>query len=379
MLTRILLCRWFVVAMVVLGSVARAQQQPAAAVSPAAAPANPPRYQLVVPAGFEKVTVAGHTAVCQPQDVGWVRQALADVKPATRPTTMPADLLRRVKENRAAVTRQIVTDFAAPDDKGPNRLFDELLIPTLTKLDELRPPVFLLVCTQEKLRDLVAGGWGEPRFRYNRVAGEVSYDDRISMAIDRPMDDNVLPSIYGEKDTPEVKAKRLVAQVQKLDQDLARTLANEALPAVFNRLGQFIDEEYFVSLKLRRDQLWLAMGINGYFSGKYGSQLTGYARENWIRDITHEDRGYPVSAGPIDLTHPVEEGSLKPGAAPYYAQAIRRKAVGVVVKWVEKAGEASVTKVMVALRTGMPADGAGLVKLIKDVAGVDVSKDVAAQ
>ena len=377
MVTRISLCHWSFVAMVVLGGVAYAQQQqPTAPLAPAA---NPPRYQLVVPPGFEKVTVAGYTAVCQSQDSAWVRQALADVKPATRPTTMPADLLRRVKENRAAVTRQIVTDFAAPDEKGPNRLFDELLIPTLTKLDGLRPPVFLLVCTQEKLRGLVADGWGEPRFRYNRVAREVSYDDRISMAIDRPMDDNVLPSIYGEKDAPDVRAKRLVAQVQKLDQDLARTLANEALPAVFNRLGQFIDEEYFVPLKLRRDQLWLAMGINGYFSGKYGSQLTGYARENWIRDITFEDRRFPVSSGPIDLTNPADEASLKPGAGPYYAQAIRRKAVGVVVKWVEKAGEASVTKVIVAMRKGMPADGAGLVKLIKDVAGVDVSKDLAPQ
>jgi hypothetical protein len=375
MLSRIVLRRLLVAAMVVLGGVARAQQPPAA---PAAAAANPPRYLFVMPAGFEKVTVAGHTAVCQPADSAWVRQALAEVKPATRPTTMPADLLRRVKENRAAVTRQIVTDFAT-DEKGPNRLFDELLIPTLTKLDELRPPVFLLVCAQEKLRDLVAGGWGEPRFRYNRVAQEVSYDDRISMAIDRPMDDNVLPSIYGEKDAPDVKVKRLTAQVQKLDLDLVRTLANEALPSVFNRLGQFIDEEYFAPLKLRRDQLWLAMGVNGYFSGKYGSQLTGYARENWIRDITYEDRRFPVSAGPIDLVHPAEEGTLKPGAAAYYAQAIRRKAVGVVVKWVEKAGEASVTKVIVTLRKGVPADGAALVKLIRDVAGVDVSKDVAAQ
>jgi hypothetical protein len=376
MLTRIALRRWFVLAMVVLGSVALAQQPPAA---PAAAPANPPRFQFVMPAGFEKVVVAGHTAVCQPQDVAWVRQALGEVKPATRPTTMPADVLRRIKENRAAVTRQMVTDFAAPDEKGPNRFFDDLLIPTLTKLDELRPPMFLLVCTQEKLRQLVADGWGEPRFRYNRVANEVSYDDRISLAIDRPMDDNVLPAIYGEKDAAEAKAKRLTAQVQKLDLDLVRSIANESLPAVFNRLGQFIDEEYFAPLKLRRDQLWLAMGVNGYFSGKYGSQLTGYARESWVRDVTYEDRRFPVSAGAIDLTHPVEESALKPGAGPYYAQAMRRKAVAAVVKWVEKAGEGSVTKVIVALRKGVPADGPGLVKLIKDVAGVDVSKDVAAQ
>jgi hypothetical protein len=376
MLTRIVLRRSFIAAVVVLGGVARAQQQPAAPVPPAP---NPPRYQLVVPPGFEKVTVAGHTAVCQAKDLPWVRQALGDVKPATRPATMPADLLRRIKENRAAVTRQIVTDFAAPDDKGPNRLFDELLIPTLTRLDELRPPVFLLVCTQEELRALVADGWGAPRFRYNRVAHEVSYDARISLAIDRPMDDQVLPATYAEKDPPDARARRLVTQVQKLDQDLARTVANESLPAVFNRLGQFIDEEYFVPLKLRRDQVWLAMGVNGYFSGKYGATLTGYSREAWIRDITYEDRRFPVSARPIDLTRPADERSLKAGAAPYYAQAMRRTAVAAVVKWVAKAGEPSVTKVIAALRQGVPTDGPALVKLIRDVAGVDVSKDLAPQ
>ncbi|HEY7118384.1 MAG TPA: hypothetical protein VH475_17475, partial [Tepidisphaeraceae bacterium] len=61
-----------------------------AAPGPAAAPAAasgqkpaatepPARRELVMPPGYEKVTVAGHTALCEPNDAAWVKQALGDV------------------------------------------------------------------------------------------------------------------------------------------------------------------------------------------------------------------------------------------------------------------------------------------------------------
>jgi hypothetical protein len=292
---------------------------------------------------------------------------------------MPADVLRRVTENRAAVVRQMAADFGLPDDKEPNRFFDEQLIPTLRKLDELRPPVYFLVSTYDQLRALVADGWGEPRFRYNRAAGEVSYDDRISLAVDRPVDDTVLAATYAPGDAPEARVKRLAASVQKVQADLTRSIAVESEPAVFNRLGQHIHERYFEPLKLRRDQLWLGMGVNGYFTCKYGAQLTGRPRDDLLKSMTFEDRRFPVSSRPIDLAHPADEAALKPGAGPYYHQAMRRKAVAAVMRWVAQAGEPSVTKVLVALRANPPADGAALVKMIRDVAGVDLSKDLAPQ
>jgi hypothetical protein len=364
--------------LVIAGGV-RAQQAAAPSTGAAAAATTPKRFEMVVPPGWERVSVAGRTAVCRPADAAWVRQALGEVKATTRPTTMPADLVKRVTDNRTAVTRAIVADFALADDREVGRLFDELLIPTLTKMQELRPPIIFLVCTQPQLRELVASGWGEPKLRYNRVAQEVSYDDRVSLAIDRPMDDTVLPARYAESDPPEVRAKRLTAEVQQLEANVTARVAAEGLPAIYNRVGQFLDEQFLEPLKLRRDQLWLAMGVNGFFTGKYGEMLTGHPRDAWLRSLTYEDRRQPVGARSIDLTRPADEATMRPGAAPYYTQAMRRKAVAVVAKWVEKTGEPSVTKVLVALRKGVPADGAGLVKLIQDVAGVDVSKDVAAQ
>jgi hypothetical protein len=273
----------------------------------------------------------------------------------------------------------MVADLALPDDKLPNQFFDEALIPTLKKLDAVRPSLFILVTTKPQLLELARTGWGEPRFRYNRVANDVSIDDRVSLSIDRPDDDTNLPSFYDEKEAPDARAKRLTAQIQKLQADLAQTVANEAQPAVFNRLGQFLEERVFQPLKLGKDQMWLAMGINGYLVGKYGAQLTSIPKDAWIQMTTYEDRRYPVSARPIDLVHPADPGTLKPGAEMLYVQAMRRKAVAAVNRWAKEKGDASLTKVLAAVRANKPADGAALVKLIQEQSGVDLSKDLAPQ
>src|SRR4051812_6150282 len=144
-----------------------AQQAPPAPPRPATAPAVPP-YVLVMPPGYQKVVVGEHTAVCLPADAEWVKKGLTEAKPATRPTTMPADLLKRIADNRAAVVKQMVADLALTDDKQPNRLFDEQIIPTMKKLEALRPPIYFLICTREQLRELTKAGWGEPRYHYNR-------------------------------------------------------------------------------------------------------------------------------------------------------------------------------------------------------------------
>src|SRR4051812_12627945 len=85
----------------------------------------PARYEMVMPPGFEKVTVGSHVALCKPADLEWVKKGLAETKPATRPTTMPADVLKRTTQNRAEVVKQMVTDLGLADDKDVNALFDE--------------------------------------------------------------------------------------------------------------------------------------------------------------------------------------------------------------------------------------------------------------
>lgn len=357
-------------AIVFFSSVAGAQP---AATAPATAPA---RYVMVPPPGFEKVAVGGHVAVCKTADIEWVKKALTEIKPATRPTTMPVDVLKKATAARAEVVRQMVADLGLADDKDVNALFDEKILPTLKKLDEMKPPVFFLVLSHDQLRALCREGWGEPRFHYNRAAGEVSYSDNVMLSIERPMDDSVLPFFSEEKDSPETRGKNLASGIQRLDFELANLIADQTEPAIFNLLTQHISSKSFDIPKTPRDQQWLAMGVTGYFAAKYAGMLTLEPRDLWLKMMTFEDARFPVSSKPIDLTKPLDPASMRPAAVPYYGQAMRRKAVAVVMKWAEKNGEASVTKAALAARAKPPADGAGLVKLIQEVTGVDLTKEL---
>jgi hypothetical protein len=359
-----------------LGATAQPASPPPAGATTAPAA---PRFTVTVPPGYEKVTVGGHVALCLPQDAAWVRKALTDLKPATRPATMPADLLKRVVENRATVVKQMTSDLALADDKSVNEFFDNKLLSTLRKLDALKPGVYFLVCNRQQLRELAQTGWGEPRIHYNRVANEVSVDDNIRLALDRPMDDAVLPAFYDEKDAPDARSVKLATGVQQLEASLVKMIAEQGQPQVFNLVSQYMGETHFDPIKLRRDQQWFALGTVGYLAAKYAGQLTPTPKETWLKDITFDHPRMPVTARAIDLTKPLEESAMKPAAVPYYHQAMRRKAIGVVAKWAEKSGDAALTKVFTAVRSTKPADGAALVTLIQQVTGADLAKDLAAQ
>jgi hypothetical protein len=365
-----------------LVSICAAAAFPLAAHGQAAVPAAtaPARYVVTVPPGYEKHTAAGHTAICLPRDAAWVKKALAEVKPATRPSTMPADLLQRATAARPAVVKQMVADLGLGDDKAANAFFDDKLIPTLRKLDEVRPPVFFLVCTRDELRELAKTGWGEPRFHYNRVSNDVRYNDNVMVSIDRPMDDSVLPAFFDEKHAPDERSRNLAAGIQQLHTSLAKLVADQSPPNVFNMLAQHLGETYFEPLKLRRDQQWFALGAVGNLAAKYAGQLTHVPREAWLKDITFDPPQFPVTARTIDLARPMEEAALRPAAVPLYHQAMRRKSIRAVARWGEKAGDGAVAKVVAALRTAPPADGAALVKLVQAAAPeFDVAKELAPQ
>jgi hypothetical protein len=355
----------------------------AAPAAPAAAPvktdAPAERKAVVIPPGYEKVTVAGHTALCEPNDVVWVKQALADVKPPQKAGVTPGDMIQTLVDKRAALTKQMVTDLALADDKAVNEFLDTKLVTTLKKLDDTRPPLFYLVITQEKLRDLTKTGWGEPRYHYNGVANAAAFDDNLPFSIEKPMDDTVLPAFYNPADAADVRGKVLAAGIQNLDTRLGAIVAGQANPSVFNLFVQFIQEKQMDPLKLRRDQSWLGMGVSNFLATKYTSVVTTVPKDNMIRELITEPNLFPVSARTIDLVHPLEESQMKPIAVPYYAVSMQRKATAVVAVWVEQAGEAAIPRTLTALRAKMPADGTAMVKVIQDATGADLSKYLAGQ
>ncbi|HYE18085.1 MAG TPA: hypothetical protein VEA69_06560 [Tepidisphaeraceae bacterium] len=358
-----------------LPALAQVTQPPA----PAAAP-DRPRYELQMPAGFQKVEVAGHAALCEPGDVEWVTLALKSIKPATRPTTMPADLITRATAARAKIVAQMKADLALADDKAASEFFDAKLLPTLKKFETLRPPVFFLVLARPRLDDLTKDGWGEPRFRFNRVAGVTSYNDNVMLSMDRPMDDAVLPAFVDPKNTPEEKAKKLAAGVVELDTKLAQMVSGQSQLQVFNLIAQHIGEQHMDPLKLRRDQQWLTMGVTAYLTAGYAGEITGINKAVWLQDATFEHpRATLLSARSIDLLAPADESKMKPAAVPHYTQAMRRKAVGVVMAWTSKAGDAAIAKTLTAIRKQPPADGAALVAQIKEQTGVDLAAELRAK
>lgn len=345
---------------------------------PATAPAAK-RFALVMPPGFEKVTLAGHTALCEPADKEWVSKALQAVKPATRPSTMPSDLITAASARRSELLKQMVADLGVAEEKQVSAFFDDKLLATLKKMQEVKPPVFFLVTTQEKLNKLCESGWGEPRFHYNRVAGAASYSDNVMVSIDKEMDDNVLPAFYVEKDTPEQRIEKLSEGIHKLDNQLVTLIAGQSQPAVYNLIAQYIGETYFEPLKLRRDQLWVGLGITTYLTSKYTSAITGVSKQTILNGMTVENPRYPVSAKGIDLTRPLEESAMKKPAVPHYNQAMRRKATLAIMKMVEQGGETTIPTLMLALKNRPPADGPSLVKLVSETTKVDLSKELAAQ
>jgi hypothetical protein len=358
----------------------------AAPEAPAVPPIKPAKaaFRMTVPTGYEKITVAGHTALCEPNDVAWVKQGLTDAKPAvTTNMVLPEAIVAGLKEKREGLVKQMVANLALPDDKTVNAFLDSELIPKLNKLQAARPPIFFLVTTQEKLADLTKTGWGEPKFHYNGVAKAAAYDQNIPFSIDAEMDDTVLPIFYSDKDKDkdamELRVKNFAALVQNLDTNLAGNAARQSNPLVFSAFLSFIQEKQIEPLKLRRDQAWLGMGIANYLAAKYTSVVTGVPNNDLLRALTSEENLFPVSARSIDLTKPLEEAAMKKELVPYYAVSMQRKATAVVAEWVHLSGETAIPDTLKAVRTKMPADGAALVKTIQDVTTTDLGKYLAAQ
>jgi hypothetical protein len=347
--------------------------------APAAPKADAPRAVAVPPPGYEKVTVAGHTALAEPNDVAWVKQALTDTKVAPKNGVTPADMIQTLVDKRAALTKQMVTDLALADDKAVNEFLDTKVIATLKKLDEMRPPLFYLVITQDKLRDLTKTGWGEPRYHYNGVANAAAVDDSLPFSIDKPMDDTILPAFYNDKDAPDVRAKNLAAGLQNMDANLAANGARQAPSAIFNLFVTFIQEKQIDPLKLKLDQSWLGSGVANFLAAKYTAVVTGAEKNSILQQLTSEPNVFPVSARSVDLAHPLDEASMKPAIVPYYKVSMQRKATAVVAVWVDQAGEAAIPRTLTAMRAKMPADGAALVKMIQETTGADLSKYLAAQ
>jgi hypothetical protein len=352
-----------------IATAASAQTQPTTTTAPA-------RHVVVVPPGFETIIVRGQTLLIEPADEAWVRAALADLRPTSLPSTMPADLLSRFDANRKTIAAQMVTDLAIDDPKTIDQFFDDKLRPTLKRFAELRLPLFYLVTTQQRLKQLIQNGWSDPRVYYNRAADNVEISGLLSLTIQGEADDILLPVLYEPGDSPLKKEELLADQVRTSQATLIKSVADRAMALGQIAFLDFIAEQAVEPLRDKPDQQWLGVGLMGILSAKYSSQITGLNGALMVHYMILGDPRNPIRPETIDLLHPLPRDQMRPGAVYAYDDAFRRKAARAVETWIEQAGEANVPKLLVALRKNPPADGIALLKLMQQIGGVDLTADV---
>lgn len=361
-----------------------ASAQPAPSTAPATGPATQPqrpRKAVSVPPGFKLIEDGPRRALCQPADEAWVRDALADRQPTTRPTTMPSDLLARVTAQRDDLVARMAADLAMPDPAAARALFDEQLIPLLRRTADFHAPIFFLVTTRDGLRDLVKNGWSDPqqRYHYNRAAGQVSIDKRLTLTIDGDSDDQVLAVLYDPGDEVPARRDRLTAELRGVEGQLAYEVANRTLLAVQLQFVNFITTSTVEPMNLPREQQWFGVGLIGVLSARYLETVNGSPPDSILNNMIVEDRRNPVRQQTIDLMNPMDLLELREVARPAYATAMQRKSTGAVKALVDRAGPGALPKVIAALRAAPPKDGPGLVTLIVQQTGIDLTSELQAR
>jgi hypothetical protein len=305
-----------------------------------------------------------------------VRQALESLQPTTMPTTMPSDLLGQLKVSRKQLAAKMAKDLAIGDPAIVEKFFTEKLEPVLTRFDEINPPLYYLVSSREKLKELLKAGWTDPRFYYNRVADSVQYSSAINLTTEGAADDILLPAVFDASDSIEKKHEALTNLIHAAEAGVAQSVSGRSMSVAQLTFVDFIYDQAIKPMSLNQQTEWFGVGLAGVLSSRYVSQLTGINLDMFLRNMTGDDPRNPIRSATIDLLHPTPQSEMRPQAAPFYGDAYRRKAARVVVNWLNKAGDDAIPKTITALKQSKPQDGQTLLKQIQQASGVDLSDDV---
>ena len=337
------------------------------------------RHVVTVPPGFARVEVTGVVAFCEPADEAWVRQVLANLDPVTRPSTMPAELYDLVEAHRPEILRQLPEMLALDSDAKVRVMFDEKLVPVISRMRRLDPPIRYLVTTRPRLKELLRDGtWSDPRFYYNRAADDVTFDLSIPLSVERELDETILPALYKPEDPPDDKARKLREVVRETQASVLAAISRRCQFIVQMSFIEFIADEVFQPLNLKPDQAWIGLGVAGALGARYASLITGTPKEQIIAEMTYEHPRHPVKDRTIDLLDPTDPQDLRRNIVPLYIDAMRRKSTRVIDHWIDTDGTTPITQTIQAMRQQMPPDGEGLVNLIRKTTGTDLAPSLKA-
>ena len=330
-----------------------------------------------MPPGFVRVAANGRSAMCPADQADWVTAVLKTAPPATRPTTMPADLLTALQAKKGALAKQLSDDLALPDNSEAMQQLDKLES-ELSALKHVRPPLLFFVAREDQVLALLKGGWSNPRFYYNRAENAVEVEQGIPFREDAPMDEVLIPVHVDAADGPDQKKQRLSQMVPQIEQDILTNIASHARLVAYGAVAQLGAKQRFEPMNLPRDQKWIGLGITNYLALLSLHELGGGDLDQLVAAASTPPDNWPFPQASLDLLHPLADSDLNPDYRRMYNDALGWKATAVVAKWVKQAGESAIGKTLSALQGKPAADAGSLVKLIQQQTGVDLSSQLAA-
>jgi hypothetical protein len=340
-----------------------------AATEPATMPAP---HKADVPPGFHIVTAGDRSAICQPQDDDWVKDVMVAVAPATRPTTMPSDVVGFVQQRRKELTSQMTQDLALGDQKALDAFFDGKLLPTLGEINALKPRVYYFIATREKVADLMDAGWTDPRFHYIRFAHDVSYSPVAMLTVEKPMDDLVWWVEIHDGDNAATRHDTLVEEIRYFEAELAGHISMFASNETEHFFEAFIHDNVFEPLKLPPRLDWFDFGVSNIFAIKYSATATGSTRGPWIEQlIGRPDRPRPYVR--LDLLNALNPAEIRPEYVAAYDRALLPKAALVIESWLASAGDGALAKALPVLRSRALKTPQDLIDVVKQTTGYDLT------
>jgi hypothetical protein len=338
--------------------------------APSTAPAtrSAVRHVAVIPPGYHVVVVGDRKIICRPADDVWVSKIV--MGPATRPTTMPSDILADIQQKRGDILQQAAADLAMADTKPLNDAIDSM-IPEVNKLVNLNPTVYYFPITRKNLTDLVAGGWSDPRFLYIRYAHQVVFDGFVTVTTDRPMDDLINWVEITDDQTPAEKMQVVAENAGRFDYEFQKNVSIFAQSGVRNVLADFILANVAKPLKVAPTENWFETSLSEIYAIKYASRIIGSSRWALTRALLIGDPRNPIEWEPLDLVHPLDPGSMRPEFENFYDNAVIRKGAFVLDALITKGGDGVLAKAIVAMRATAPANAADLIRIILQTSGID--------
>jgi len=332
-------------------------------------------HKAELPPGFHVLTVGDRAVFCAGGDDAWVKPVLASVPAATRPATMPSDVISALQQRRSELTSQILQDLALDDRKGVDEFIDGKLLPALARGVSLKPTVYYFPATRENIADLLDAGWSDPRFHYIRFAHDVSYSSILRVPLDGPTDDLVLWVEIHDGDAPATRGDALAGEIKRYEDAIANHCSMFAMNQTEHLLEVFIHEKVFVPLKLPARLGWVDFGASNVFAVKYAALLTGVPRQTWIDQLI----GRPDERRPfvrLDLINALDPAQIRPEYLAAYDQALLPKGALVIHSLLTKAGEGALAKVLPAWRAHAPQTPQELIQSVQAATGVDLTPDM---